>query len=136
MINDDNPGVQEWPTLVRRNPMMQAPLRKGKKEETLGRAEGVTRTGRSLLFGLLLIVLATVSSLVYTWERLVVESMLGRNAALARQMELIEERSEILACSVTRLEARRRIVPVAEADFGMTLVDWDDVIVIEDVGGK
>lgn len=136
MINDDNPGVQEWPTLVRRNPIMQAPLRKGKKEETLGRAEGVTRTGRSLLFGLLLIAIATVSSLVYTWERLVVESMLRRNAALARQLELVEKRSEVLAYSVARLEARTRIVPVAEAKFGMTLLDWDDVIVIEDVGGK
>jgi hypothetical protein len=136
VINDDNPGVQEWPTLVRRNPIMQAPLRKGKKEETLGRAEGVTRTGRSLLFGLLLIAIATVSSLVYTWERLVVESMLRRNAALARQLELVEKRSEVLAYSVARLEARTRIVPVAEAKFGMTLLDWDDVIVIEDVGGK
>ena len=115
---------------------MQAPLRKGKKEETLGRAEGFTRTGRSLLFGLLLIAIATVSSLVYTWERLVVESMLRENTALAKQLELVEERSEILAYRVTRLEARSRIVPVAEARFGMTPIDWDDVIVIEAVGAR
>ena len=136
MINDDNPGAQEWPTPVRRNPKMQAPLREGKKEETLGRADGITRTGRSLLFGLLLIVIATVSSLVYTWERLVVESMLRENITLARKLDLIQKRSEILACEVTRLGARTRIATLAESDLGMTSLDWDDVIVIQEMGGN
>ena len=136
MTDNDNPGAQEWPTPVRRNPKMQAPLRKGKKEETLGRADGITRTGRSLLFGLLLIVMVTGSSLVYTWERLVVESMLRDNTVLARKLDLVQKRSEILACEVSRLGARTRIAALAEADLHMVPLDWGDVIVIRDVGGN
>jgi hypothetical protein len=115
---------------------MQTPLRKGKKEETLGRAEGITRTGRSLLFGLLLIAVITVSCLVYTWERLVVESMLREKWTLARRLELIEKRSSILAHEVNLLKARTRVMPLAQADLGMAPVDWEDVIVIEEVGGR
>jgi hypothetical protein len=131
--SEDNPGAQEWPTLVRRNPIMQAPLRKGKKEETLGRAKGVTRTGRSLLYGLLLIGLAAASSLVYTWERLVVESMLEENSVLEEELILTQKRTETLACEVTELGSLKRIEPIARSRPGMIPIDWEDVVVIEDV---
>jgi hypothetical protein len=80
--------------------------------------------------------MATVSSLVYTWERLVVESMLKENITLASKLDLIQKRSDILACEVTRLGARNRIAALAEADLGMVPLDWDDVIVIREVGGN
>jgi hypothetical protein len=110
---------------------MQAPLREGKKEETLGRAEGVTRTGRSLLYGLLLIALAAASSLLYTWERLVVESMLEENSVLEEELILTQKRTEKLACEVTELGSLKRIEPIARSGPGMVPIDWEDVVVIE-----
>jgi hypothetical protein len=136
VIKDDNPGVQGRPALVRRNPKMQAPLRKGKKEETLGRAKGVKRTGRSLLFGILLFALIAASSLAYTWERQVVETMLIENLLLERRLTLIQRRAEKLTFEVTGLESLGRIRQVAKAELGMADLDWDDVIVIESKGAR
>jgi hypothetical protein len=120
---------------VRRNPIMQAPLRRGNKE-TLGRANGVKRTGRSLLFGLLLVALVTASSLAYTWERLQVERMLKQNMALEGTLDLVQKRAEILSCDVASLSGIRRIEDTATADLGMVTLDWKDVIVIQKyVGG-
>jgi predicted nucleic acid-binding protein len=110
---------------------MQAPLRKGKREETLGRARGVTRTGRSLLFGLSLVGMITLSSLVYTWERLTVETMLNVNMGLKEQLELVKKRTEILQYDVARLEASTRIEEAACKGMGMKPLDWKDVIVID-----
>jgi hypothetical protein len=110
---------------------MQAPLRKGKKEETLGRAKGVTRTGRSLLFGLLLVGLITLSSLAYTWERLTVETMLDTNAHLREQLELIQKRTEIIQYEVAQLEAAARVEAAARSRIGMKPLDWSDVIVLD-----
>ena len=115
---------------------MQAPLRKGNKEETLGRAKGVTRTGRSLLFGLLLLGLAAISSLVYTWQRLVVESMLAGNLNLEKRLELIEKKTETLKCEVAALETLDRIEVLAQGRLHMAPLRWSDVIVIEQVEGK
>ena len=115
---------------------MQAPLRKGNKEETLGRAKGVTRTGRSLLFGLLLLGLAALSSLVYTWQRQVVESMLACNLDLEKRLETIKQETEILECEVVALEALDRIESLAQRELHMALLCWDDVVVIEQVKGK
>jgi cell division protein FtsB len=120
---------------VRRNPKMQAPLRLGKKEETMGRANGVTRTGRSLLFGLLLVAVIAASSLFYTWERLVVESMLQENLAIEKRLDLIEQRAEVLSHQVTSLEALKRIEPEAKSRLGMVPLEWKDVIVVEAPGG-
>jgi hypothetical protein len=136
VIKDDNPGVQGRPALVRRNPKMQAPLRKGKREETLGRAKGVKRTGRSLLFGILLFALIAASSLAYTWERQVVETMLIENLLLERRLTLIQRRAEKLTFEVTGLESLGRIRQVAKAELGMADLDWDDVIVIESEGAR
>jgi cell division protein FtsL len=132
VIADYNPGVQERPALVRRNPKMQAPLRKGKREETLGRAKGVKRTGRSLLFGLLLVALVAASSLLYTWERLRVESMLEQNLLREKRLDLVRTKTEGLASEVVGLESLSRIELVATSKLGMALMDWDDVIVIEE----
>jgi hypothetical protein len=115
---------------------MQAPLRKGNKEETLGRAKGVMRTSRSLLFGLLLVGLAALSSLVYTWQRLVVESMLDRNLGREKRLELIEKKIETLKCDIAAFEALERIEFRAQADLNMVPLCWNDVVVIEPVGGK
>ena len=109
---------------------MQAPLRRGKKE-TLGRANGVKRTGRSLLFGLLLIVLVTVSSLAYTWERLLVERMLRQNQDLENTLELVQKRTERLSFEVASLAGVHRISESATADLGMVSIDWKDVVVIQ-----
>lgn len=117
---------------MRRNPNMQAPLRKGKREETLGRAKGVKRTGRSLLFGILLVAVIAVSGLAYTWERLVVESMLKRNLELERHLGLVNKHTTGLTCEVSGLEALNRIGPIAASRLGMSALSWDDVIVIED----
>jgi hypothetical protein len=129
-----NPGVQERPALVRRNPKMQAPLRKGKREETLGRAKGVKRTGRSLLFGLLLVALVAASSLLYTWERLRVESMLNENLMSEKQLDLVRTKAERLESEVVELESLNSIELVATSRLGMTRIDWDDVIVIQETG--
>ena len=134
MIKDDNPGVQGRPALVRGNPKMQAPLRKGKREETLGRAKGVKRTGRSLLFGLLLVALGAASSLLYTWERLRVESMLGQNLRLDKQLALVRTKTERLECEVVELGSLGRIQMVATSELGMAALDWDDVVVVEKRG--
>ena len=117
---------------MRRNPKMQAPLREGKREETLGRAKGVKRTGRSLLFGLLLVALVAASSLLYTWERLRVESMLRQNLIYEKRLDLVRTRAERLASEVVGLESLSRIELVATSEFGMARIDWDNVIVIEE----
>ncbi|HVP57947.1 MAG TPA: hypothetical protein VMU02_07590 [bacterium] len=108
---------------------MQAPLRRG-KTETLGRANGIKRTGRSFLLGFLLITLVTVSSLVYTWERLVVERMLRENLALENTLDLIQKRTEKLNFEVATLSGLGRIEDAASTALGMTSMDWKDVIVV------
>ncbi len=118
---------------MRRNPKMQAPLRKGKREETLGRAKGVKRTGRSLLFGILLLGIIAISGLGYTWERLVVESMLRSNLALEKRLDLIRTRTARLTYEVSGLEALCRIEPIAVSGLGMATLSWDDVILIEKI---
>jgi cell division protein FtsB len=115
---------------------MQAPLRKGKKEETLGRAKGVKRTGQSLLFGLLLVSLVAASSISYTWERLVVESMLEENFCLEKELEVIDRRSEKLASLVAKLESPRRIRRVAQRELGMVPLDWENLAMIEQARGR
>lgn len=114
---------------MRGNPIMQAPLRRG-KTETLGRANGIKRTGRSFLLGFLLITLVTVSSLVYTWERLVVERMLRENLALENTLDLIQKRTEKLNFEVATLSGLGRIEDAASTALGMTSMDWKDVIVV------
>jgi hypothetical protein len=113
---------------------MLAPLRRGKKE-TLGRANGVTRTGRSLLFGLVLVVLVTASSILYTSERLVVESMLKENLSRENTLELVQKRTEKLACDVAALASIRRIRQEIARDSSMVALDWKDVVVVEHAGG-
>ena len=113
---------------------MQAPLRKGKKEETLGRAKGVKRTSRSLLFGLLMVGLVAASSLVYTWQRLVIDTMLSENHALEKELEVIQKRTVRLESEVARLEGLDRIRDVAAARLGMVPLDWKEVIVIAEKG--
>jgi hypothetical protein len=115
---------------------MQAPLRKGNREETLGRAKGVTRTGRSLLFGLLLLGIVTFSSLVFTWQRQVVESMLEHNLGLEKQLEGIQSDNEVLQCDVVSLGALGRIETLAERRLRMEPLNWNDVVVMESVRGK
>jgi cell division protein FtsL len=115
---------------------MQAPLRKGKKEETLGRAKGVMRTGRSLLFGLLLLGLAALSSLLYTWQRQVVESMLERNLDLEKRLAAVTEEVEILDLEVAALGALQRIEDLAAVRLHMVPLCWDDVVVIERARGN
>jgi hypothetical protein len=115
---------------------MQAPLRKGNKEETLGRAKGVTRTSRSLLFGLLMVGLAALSSLIYTWQRLVVESMLAENLSREKRLGLIEKRTERLKSEISGLEAAGRIEALAGAGLGMMPLEWNEVVVIEQVRGR
>jgi len=120
---------------VRGNPIMQAPLRRGKKE-TLGRANGIKRTGRSFLFGFLLVVLVTVSSLIYTWERLLVERMLRENLTLENSLDLIQKRTERLSFEVATLSGLGRIEEAASTGLGMASMDWKDVIVVRTcVGG-
>ena len=121
---------------MRGSPIMQAPLRKGKKEETLGRAEGVTRTGRSLLFGLLLLGLATLSSLIYTWQRQVVESMLADNLRREKRLEAVMKEMETLEFDVAALGTLSRIEVLAKGRLHMVPLCWDDVVVIERVKGK
>ena len=115
---------------------MQAPLRKGNKEETLGRAKGVTRTGRSLLFGLLLLGLAALSSLVYTWQRQVVESMLEGNLALEKRLETIKQETEIMESEVAMLGSLSRIETLARGRFHLVPLCWDDVVVVESLKGR
>jgi hypothetical protein len=115
---------------------MQAPLRKGNKEETLGRAKGVKRTGRSLLFGLLLLGLAALSSLLYTWQRQVVESMLESNLNLEKRLEAVTKETEILEFEVAGLGSISRIEILAKGRLDMVPLCWDDVVVIEKVRGK
>jgi hypothetical protein len=113
---------------------MQAPLRKGKREETLGRAKGVKRTGRSLLFGIIVLALIAASSLAYTWERLVVETMLRENLSLEKRLDLVRKRTLKLDCEVAGLEGIGRIREKATAELGMADIDWADVVVIEKQG--
>jgi len=109
---------------------MLAPLRRG-KNETLGRANGVTRTGRSLLFGLVLVGLVTASSILYTSERLVVESMLEENLSRENALELIHKRTEKLAYDVASLAGIRRIQEAMARDSSMVVLDWKDVVAID-----
>ena len=109
---------------------MQAPLRRG-REETLGRANGVKRTGRSLLFGLLVVGLISISSIVYTSERLLVEAMLKENLVLEGARELARTRTDRLAFEVAALASLARISEAVSADSSMVSLDWNDVIVIE-----
>ena len=111
---------------------MQAPLRKGKKGETLGRANGVKCTGRSFLLGLLLLGIAAVSSLVYTWERLTVESRLSHNYELESELELVRNQTEMLSYEVAVLECAPRVEDVARRKLGMEEIDWELVYMIED----
>jgi hypothetical protein len=113
---------------------MQAPLRKGKKGETLGRANGVKRTGRSFLLGLLLLGIAAVSSLFYTWERLKVESMLASNHELESELELVRNQKELLSCEVAVLESAPRLESAARGRLGMGEIDWECVYMIEAAG--
>jgi hypothetical protein len=113
---------------------MQAPLRKGKKGKTLGRANGVKRTGRSFLLGLLLLGIAAVSSLFYTWERLTVESMLGGNFELESELELVRNQTELLSYEVAVLECAPHLESVARRKLGMDEIDWKFVYVIEATG--
>jgi cell division protein FtsL len=108
---------------------MQAPLRRGKKE-TLGRANGVKRAGRSFLLGSFIVALVTISSLAYTWERLLVERMLRQNLALENTLELIQKRTERLSFEVAALSGLTRIEEAAAVDLGMASMDWEDVIVV------
>ena len=115
---------------------MQAPLRKGKKEETLGRANGVMRTSRSLLFGLLLVALAAMASLAYTWQRLVVEAMLAENFNREKRLEVIAKKIEMLKCDIAAGEALERVESRVQEDLNMVPLSWNDVVVIEQVRGK
>lgn len=114
---------------MRRNPIMQAPLRKGKKEETLGRAKGVKRTGRSLLFGIVLVAIVVASSLVYTSERLLVERMLKQNLAYEKKLETIQKRTDWVVYEVARLEAIEHLSQEAR-NLGMKPIEWQQVYVI------
>lgn len=111
---------------------MQAPLRKGKKGETLGRANGIKRTGRSFLLGLLLIATAAISSLFYTRERLAVESQLERNFELETELQTVRNQTEILAYEVAVLECAPRLDEVARNKLGMDDLNWEFVYVIGD----
>jgi hypothetical protein len=113
---------------------MQAPLRKGKKGETLGRANGVKRTGRSFLLGLLLFGTAAVSSLFYTWERLTVESQLSHNFERETELELVRNQTELLSYEVAVLECAPHLENVARRKLGMDDLNWEFVYVIEDTG--
>jgi hypothetical protein len=109
---------------------MLAPLRRGKKE-TLGRADGITRTGRSLLFGVVLVVLVTASGLLYTSERLVVEQMLRDNLDRENTLQLIQKRTENLAYDVASLASIKRIRGALAQDSSMVALDWKDVVVVD-----
>ena len=113
---------------------MQAPLRRGNKE-TLGRANGVKRTGRSLLFALLVVGLVTASSIVYTWQRLMVEAMLARNQEMENTRDLVEKRTERLSADVAALAGLSRVMEASTSDSAMVAIDWKDLIVIEGYGG-
>jgi hypothetical protein len=87
------------------------------------------------LFWLLLVVLITVSSIVYTSQRLLVESMLKENLAIENALELSQKRTERLAYDVSALAGLARINAAVAADSSMVPLDWKDVIVIEKPGG-
>ncbi len=131
---DRNPGAQERPTLVRLKDYKTAPLRTGKKEETLGRAT-TKRTGRSLLFGITIVMAAaTAAGLVYTWERLKVETMLEENLALEKKVEEIRSSAEALYFEVATLEASGRIEKIATERLGMKKLNWENVVIVRDGG--
>jgi len=113
---------------------MQAPLRKGKEGETLGRAKGITRTRRSFLLGLLLLGIATATSVFYTWERLTVESMLSVNSRLESELECVRNQTEMLSYEVTLLESAPRLEAAALRDLGMKSLNWEFVYVIGGAG--
>ncbi len=111
---------------------MQTPLRKRGKRETQGRAKGIKRTGRSFLFGLLLLGIVTTSGLFYTWERLTVESALSRNLEIEERLEFVRSRTELLSYEIASLESAGRIEALARGRMGMKGIDWRDVLVIGD----
>jgi hypothetical protein len=113
---------------------MHAPLRKGKKDETLGRASGIKRTGRSFLLGLLLLSIGAVSSLFYTWERLTVEGMLASNFELESELELVRNQKELLLYEVAVLESAPHLERAARRKLGMDEIDWECVYMIEATG--
>ena len=81
--------------------------------------------------------LISVSSIVYTSERLLVEGMLKENLALEGDRELVMTRTDRLEFEVAALASVTRITEAASADSSMALLDWDDVIVIDErVGGR
>jgi hypothetical protein len=110
---------------------MQAPLRKGKKGETLGRANGITRAGRSFLLGLALIGAASISCLFYTWERLKVEAMLSHNFELEKELDLVRNRTDLISYEVAVLDCAPRLEEVARRKLGMSEINWEYVYVIE-----
>jgi len=109
---------------------MQAPLRNGKKE-TLGRARGVKRTGRSLLLMITIIALVVVSGLTYTRERLEVERLLLRCANHEREVKELRQSIDLLVYEISTLEAIGRIEAVAQQNLGMIPVDWKKVYVFD-----
>jgi hypothetical protein len=78
--------------------------------------------------------ICVVASLSYTWERLTVESMLEDNFVLERDLELIQKRTERLCYEVTGLQSLSRIRHAATTRLGMAPMDWNDVLVIGEIG--
>lgn len=75
--------------------------------------------------------LVTASSILYTSERLVVESMLRENLDRENTLQLIQKRTENLAYDVASLASIRRIQQVIAQDSSMVALDWKDVVVVE-----
>jgi hypothetical protein len=80
----------------------------------------------------MLLGVATVSSLFYTWERLTVETMLGRNFELERELELVRNQTELLSYDVAVLESAPRVEQAARRRLGMDDIDWEFVYMIAD----
>lgn len=81
--------------------------------------------------------LISISSIVYTSERLLVEGMLKENLALEGIRELAMNRTDRLEYEVAALTSQGHITEAVAADSSMALLDWKDVIVIDErVGGK
>ncbi|MGQ9603743.1 MAG: hypothetical protein ACUVUU_05975 [bacterium] len=110
---------------------MQAPLQNGRKE-TLGRARGVKRTGRSLLLIILIIALVVVSGLTYTRERVEVERLLLQCSNLERQVQELRQSIDLLVHETASLERLSRIEVIAQQSLGMIPLDWKMVYVVEE----
>ncbi len=109
---------------------MQAPLRNGKKE-TLGRARGVKRTGRSLLLIIMIIAIVVVSGLAYTRERVEVERLLLSCANYEREIKELRQSIDLLVYEISSLEEIGRIETVAYESLGMIPIDWKTVYVFD-----